>query len=271
MTYKFVIAIIGNASAPGPRLERLELSDLKLWAELEPAPKHSSKSSNFGRESRVLDSVEVEMVPPAPGNLQELSRYHDANRTRLQMRSNEQVMAETLNTIATYVSALTSLRITMTGPNSYMRPDTWHEVLYGSWARFLNSVRSTLCHLFFEQCEGRRTSSAPQRASDLWRTKRLRPMEWLFAQHILPVLLDRPWPHMSRMEIRGAGLSERTPPIYSSHDGGTRDGFSSAAEEQLRELLGCGVELIIQESTQKVEDVDSMDTGIPPAYSQWEA
>jgi hypothetical protein len=276
MTQKLVVSILGDLSTPGPCLNNLEMDDLKLWAELEPVPKHQWKSSNLGQDLQVPHGVEVELAPPAPApdHLQGLSRYYDANRTRLQMQSNEQVTAETLSTLANRCFALTSLRITKTGPDSLKRPHAQDELIYDSWARLLKSVRNTLCDLFFEQCEGTplQTSSAPERVSERWRTDRLRPMEWLFSRHILPVLLDAPWSHMRRMEIRGAGLSERAPPTYPILNGeGTPNSFPLEAEEKLRDLLGCEAELIIGKSTQEREHVDPVDAGIPLAFNQWEA
>ncbi|KAH6882842.1 hypothetical protein BKA58DRAFT_464750 [Alternaria rosae] len=267
MTRELVTSILG-----GPRLESLDLNDLKLWAELEPASNFNQKSSASGLASFVSDTVEPELVPPASNHLQELRKYLNVNRARLRMRPNEQVLAGTLDTLAARQIALSSLRITLAGPASGCHPTTQDDSLYRSWARFLASTRNTLCNLFFEQCEGSKTSSGPHRGRERRQTDEPRPMDWLFVQQVLPVLLGAPWPHIKRMEIIGVGRIDRA---YQDHLGRheevVRVAFPQKAREQLRELLDYEAELVIEErSSAEGEHVDPADPGIPPIYSQWE-
>jgi hypothetical protein len=134
-------------------------------------------------------------------------------------------------------------------------------------------MRTTLHYLFFEQCEGRKTSCAPVVRRGRHQTTDIRLMDWLFVQQILPVLLDAPWPQMKRVEIRGVGRIEHISAIgfVPSHEV-RHVAFTPKAREQFRGNLNYDVELIIEEEpSQTCEHVDSADLGIPPAYSQWEA
>ena len=149
MTRELVTCIIG-----GPHLESLNLDDLKLWAEPEPASNSDPKSSESGSKGLVSDTAEPELAPPASNLLQELRRYLDVNRARLQMRPNERVLADTLDTLAARQSVFKSLNITIAGPDTGCYYTTQDTSLYHSWARFLASTRNNLCNLFFEQCEG---------------------------------------------------------------------------------------------------------------------
>ena len=271
MTREFVTCVLG-----GPRLESINLNDLKLWAELETASNSNPKPSGSGLASLATDTAESELVPSASNQLQELRKYLDVNRARLQMRPNERLLADTLDTLAARQSVLKSLHITIAGPDTgyyYTPQDT---SLYRSWARFLASARNTLCNLFFEQCEGIKESSGPRRGHERRQTQGIRQMDWLFAQQVLPVLLGAPWPQIKRMEIRGVGQIDS---VYRSvyhyelerRVEVVRVVAPPKATEQLRKLLDYEAELVIEErSSAKCEHVDTADPGIPPIYSQWE-
>lgn len=267
MTREFVTCVLG-----GPRLESIDLNDLKLWAELEPASNSNPKPSGSGLASLTTDTAESELEPPASNQLQELRRYLDVNRARLQMRPNERVLADTLDTLAARQSVLKSLHITIAGPDTGYYYTTQDTSLYHSWARFLASTRNTLCNLFFEQCEGIKESAGPRRGRERRQTHGTRPMDWLFAEQVLPVLLGAPWPHMKRMEIRGVGKLDS---VYHYQLGRNKEVVRVAvlpqATEQLRKLLDHEAELVIEEgSSAKCEHVDPADPGIPPIYNQWE-
>jgi len=267
MTREFVTCILG-----GPHLESLDLDDLKLWAEPEPASNSHPKSSGSGFKGLVSDTAEPELAPPASNQLQELRKYLDVNCARLQMRPSERVLAETLDTLAARQSVLKSLHITIAGPDTGCYYTTQDTAMYHSWARFLVSTRNTLCNLFFEQCEGMKESSGPPRRRERRQTQGTRPMDWLFVEQVLPVLLGAPWPHIKRMEIRGVVQIDS---VYHYQLGRNKEVVRVAvlpqATEQLRKLLDHEAELVIEErSSAKREHVDPADPGIPPIYSQWE-
>ncbi|KAF1945246.1 hypothetical protein EJ02DRAFT_320941, partial [Clathrospora elynae] len=144
---------------------------------------------------------------PAFENLQDLSVYLNANRSKTQILPNRQTMVGALDTLVGRSSTMTSLHITTAGSATVFLPHSQDDRLYASWARFLASVRNSLCDLFFEQGEGRYPNPPLYSSFDSHNQTKLevRPMDRHFIQWILPVLLDAPWPRMKRMEIRGVG------------------------------------------------------------------
>ena len=125
-------------------------------------------------------------------------------------------MIDTLDPLVGRCPHLTTLRLAVLGPCDESEVGSREERLYMSWARFLDSVRETLLELYYEQ----EYSYNEQRLRDDFPKPDFfpRPMDRLFARHILPVLVEAPWPRMHIMDIKGvggnvSGFSSRTIPF----------------------------------------------------------
>jgi hypothetical protein len=102
------------------------------------------------------------------------------------------VMVGALDPLLGCCSNLTSLRITTVGEYEPRFPGELENDLYRSWARFLNSARSTLNSFYFEQGYNRCNYGCTKGYCCPRPTTNERMMDRLFVQWILPVLLEAP-------------------------------------------------------------------------------
>jgi hypothetical protein len=183
------------------------------------------------------------------------------------------------------LTAAQSLRITTVGEYEPYIPEVNKDLLYQSWARLLNCVRNTLRSFSFEQGYSR-NEYAGQKGYCRPRPRiNERSMDRLFLWWILPVLLEAPWPQMSRMSIRGVGRHETTlwlsnPPntmdepdsiIDITEHGGkiryevqvARIAFPSRAKDDLQKLVGKATLIIEEDPLQDYENLSYGDCGIP--------
>ncbi|KAF2495380.1 hypothetical protein BU16DRAFT_582083 [Lophium mytilinum] len=268
MTLEFVGCILGDASYPNSsahRLQTLELDNLMQWADTEPPL-------------------------PKLSHLRALAKYFEQHESTLSVVVNTRVMVGALDPIVGCCSSLTSLRIGTVGEYEEYSENPRDNRLYSCWARFLASVRPTLQYFFFEQGPNRNELAGTRAYCRGRPSSEHRPMDRLFRNWILPVLLEAPWLLMRRMEIRGVGRNTKRfyrdrPPTeeelaepdteydvaYRPHDSlnfeivRARIAFPSAAKEKLRLLVGNNAELIIkEEASQDYDRLRSDDTGIPP-------
>lgn len=183
---------------------------------------------------------------------------------------------------------LTHLEIRTYAPWEHWEKITLDDTRYEEWAHFIRSVRPTLRTLIFEHHRAE--------SSRLWRTNRShpfgargRPALWsLFNAHLLPVIIEAPWPRLRRMEL--AGFHEITrcfaclnPPDFSQWEsphltfevldagrGSTNNtwavrethvALNDEEKTAIRDHLGESVELVIKGGGRKFEN--ACRTGIP--------
>jgi hypothetical protein len=182
-----LVTCILRPQAQGPSiLTHLELNDLSQWSETTPP------------------------FPPFP-HLRELQSYyadHEDDQSHEHVPGSRQ-MLDALDPLTGHCPHLTSLRIAILGPCEESGPESREKRLYESCARFLGSVRKTLKTLDFEQGYNYNDQASYDNAYEPREMKFPRPMDRLFARHVLPVLLERAWPCMERMEISGVGNTKR--------------------------------------------------------------
>lgn len=191
-------------------------------------------------------------------------------------------MAGALDAVVGRCTNLTSLCIATVGDSDErLACMPWDDRRYASWARFLSSVRSQLHSFSFKQGLSRNWDAAPRGYCRPRPKYDSRPMDRLFRQWILPVLLAGTWPRVRRVEIRAVGRSvqerypDRVPPPGDSYETGiaievlehantsssssssryqvriTRVAFYAAAQEQLRRLIPDDAELVIEEEPER--------------------
>lgn len=285
MSRELVYHILGRPSSNSPQdasLESLELNNLLTWSTTDPRL-------------------------PQAHHLRDVSAFvrdFDSRGTNFRMIPETRFMTELLDPLVGYFTALRSLRITTHGEfeNSGRNVEqTPHQALYASWARFLASVRDTLEHFSFEQGIDHRDKYESEQPRLCTTGRHLqprtvdRPMDVLFLEWLLPVLLEGPWPCMRHMEIRGVGRCSKSigyrqlplpDPLLSPEPLGrdveyricgdtpdsrgmyrvaqTRIAFTAAAKEKLRKILGDRVTLVIDESQSTDYECPKWDAhGIP--------
>jgi hypothetical protein len=202
-----------------------------------------------------------------------------------------------LDPLVDVCSTLRSLHISSAGAYIAYWKNPQDDIMYASWARFIGSVRPTLELLSFEQGVDINDAHAPT-GSRPGRREYHRLIDRLFVKHILPVLIDKPWPKMLSMQIRGVGRhtcvrSRKDPPteeelstpdttfsvekrennVYTGESEyeitKTLFAFPQAAKEKLRGLLPDGAELILEEEqARNYELVQAEMLGIPDVYEE---
>jgi len=189
MSREFIACILGTRGHDVSNLTHLDLNDVKQWAEPVPALPATSHLRELQAHVRAYEQEIGQQYP----------RVHDHWGS----------MADALDPLIDRCPHLTSLRLALLGPCEEPEPSSRKEPLYESWARFLGSVRGTLRKFQYEQGY---SSNEQVRRYDGWDVSELfhfpRPMDRLFARHILPVLLEAPWPRLEKMEIRGVGMAQ---------------------------------------------------------------
>ena len=265
MTRELVHCILARSSS---QLRHIELSNLLQWSEVEPAlPKFT--------------------------NAQGLEAYWKKHESDHKTLPYTRLMAGALDPFVGRCSTLTSLCITTVGRDDEWSPEPWDDRRYSSWARFLDSVSDQLCYFSFKQGVSRNAVAAPTGSRPGKPQYDYQPMDRLFREWILPVLLAAHWSRMRRLEIRGVGRTvderywQRPPGKEDFNDAGvefevehptshsstsqwykvtiTRVAFHAAAQAQLRKLLPESAELIVEEEPERdYEDIlyGSDDNGI---------
>jgi len=205
-----------------------------------------------------------------------LQEHEEDERTAL----DDRYMMGLLDSYVGNFTALTSLCIATIG-NSFT--DVWYDTelgdrQYSEWARFMRSVRHTLHSLSFKQGYNRNDYDTPRGIRPPLPHYSYRPMDILFRQWILPVLLEAPWPRVKQMEIRGVGRhvqswhSDHMPTEQELSEPGlqleliseqSRDGrtemrkhlthiaFPHEKREELLRLLPGGAKLIVEEDQER--------------------
>jgi hypothetical protein len=183
---------------------------------------------------------------------------------------------------------LRSLHISTGGSSDWFSRNGRDHQLYASWARLIGSVRPSLAHLSFEQGINIGLDNAPRANCRVRPSHDHRCIDALFVTHILPVLVEHPWPSIKRMVIRGVGrkthvqCSDNLPTEeemampgasfsvmrslgYSNYEiTKTLVAFTYEDREKLRELLPHDAELVIEEEQSRdLEHVVNGDLGIP--------
>jgi hypothetical protein len=253
MTRTFLSRIL---APPFHRFNSIETNNLMQWSELEPA------------------------LPEAT-HLRELSAYiHHVKPPKI---PSTRVMVGALDPLLGCCSNLTSLRITTVGEYEPWFPGELENDLYRSWARFLNSARSTLHSFYFEQGYNRCNYGCTKGYCCPRPTTNERMMDRLFVQWILPVLLEAPWPRISRMELRGIGKMRKTlwlsePPSladeqdvicevtddrYGYKVDMTHVAFPISAKDDLEKLVGDATLIIEEEQSRDYEGIGYGCFGIP--------
>jgi hypothetical protein len=275
MSREFVSCILepsSDASEQQRRLDHLDLNNLFEWSECEPP------------------------LPPL-SHLRNLVGFLEVNRANISIQTERLPMVGHLEPLVGHLTSLKSLRIGTIAikPDSSTGKDTYSHILFASWARLLDSVRATLQSFYFEQGVNRndeaKPKNGPRPGSRTYSDHR--PIDLLFVEHILPVLLEAPWPCMKQMHIRGVGRntqrweSPTRPTEEQPSDSGIqwvvnevrRDGNVQYAIEKtviaipprtrkhLRILLGAGkshdVDLAIEEEQERDwEYLHCGDTGV---------
>ncbi|KAF2824053.1 hypothetical protein CC86DRAFT_63425 [Ophiobolus disseminans] len=249
------------------RLQHIEINNLMQWSDADPPLPPFDSLQDL--ETHLTKVALVQVLP----------------RTRL--------MAGALDPLIDCCSNLTSLRITTIGQYEGFtaHQNSRDDRMYESWARLLNSVRSHLRKFSFEQGVDRLKfeRQAQQTTSRTSRSfiNKMRPMDQLFVDWLLPVLLEAKWPEMRRMEIRGVGRCTKTyyhmwrPPVaqdMSEEDAiydlsrrfgvgdwevkVTRIAFTSRAKEKLKSLIGEASLILDEESEHDYEDLVCEDIGL---------
>jgi hypothetical protein len=161
---------------------------------------------------------------PALSDLREYLAYykkHWPDGTSLIRDSRK--MIDALDPLISHCPRLNSLRIVILGPCEELRPVSREEGLYRLCARFINAERGTLRTLDFEQgysCDEQAAWDSPYN----YRGKIFpRPMDRMFAEHVLPILMDAPWPCVENIGLRDVGklfrqLTRTYPPPAKSFD-----------------------------------------------------
>jgi hypothetical protein len=256
MTRAFLSRIL---APPFDRFTSIETNNLMQWSEFEQA---------------LLEET----------HLREVSAY--VHRINPPKTSDTRLMVGALDRLIGYCSNLTNLHVTTIGEWEPYVPEDHEHNLYQSWARLLNSVRNTLCSFYFEQGYNRRNYNSEKGYCRPRPTINERKMDRLFVQWLLPVLLEAPWPQMSRMELRGIGrlqqklrlLSKPPSPVHGrdniyeiiKHEERygykvkwTHIAFPSRAKDELQRLMGNATLIIEEEQSQDYEDISYGDFGIP--------
>jgi hypothetical protein len=256
MTRTFLSRIL---APPFDRFTSIEMNNLMQWSEFEPAS-------------------------PEDTHLRELSAYvHRINPPKI---SDTRLMVGALDSLIGCCSNLTNLHITTVGEWEPYVPEDHEHNLYQSWTQLLSSVRNTLRSFYFEQGYNRRNYNSEKGYCRPRPTINERKMDRLFVQWLLPVLLEAPWPQMSRMELRGIGrmqqrlrlLSKPPSPVHGQDNiyeiikheerygykvKWTHMAFPSRAKDELQKLVGNATLVIEEEQSQDYEDISYGDFGIP--------
>jgi len=184
-----------------------------------------------------------------------MQKHEEDERTAL----DNQYMMGLLDSYVGNFTALTSLCVATVG-NSFT--NVWYNTelgdrQYSEWARFIRSVRNTLQSLSFKQGYNRNDHDSPRGIRPPCPHYSYRPMDILFRQWILPVLLEAPWPHVKQMEIRGVGrhvesmVSDHTPTEQELVEPGLQLAFPHEKREELLRLLPEGAKLIVEEGQER--------------------
>lgn len=271
MTLEFVHCILGGperASSVGPRIEHLHLNSIIEWSGTDvPLPKFD--------------------------HLGELSEYYDSHRDNdFVVEPNRGMLAGVVDPLIGHCTALTSLHITTSAETTDASlTETYEDGLFKSWANLIRSTRNGLTKLVFEHIRVARHDfwDWPCSKGTILHPHFGRQIDKMFFFHILPVLVEGPWPRMKHMEFRGVGLRKagnytRRPPSeealtvpyidYTVTDRDSRrapykvcqivNAFPTDAREQVARLMDEAAELVVCEYRRGV-DVDRLlgETGIP--------
>ena len=189
MSNELVACILRPRSQRGSDLIHLELNDLSQWSMTAPP------------------------LPKFP-HLRDLQDYYEHQEHGRDQRHvlvlESRQMIDALDPLTGHYPHLTSLRIAIRGPSEEPGPESREVRLYQSCARFIDSVRMTLRKLEYEQGYSY-NEEGHWYDHDYSRTEHIfpRPMDRMFARHILPVLMEGPWPCMEQIDIRGVGVIDR--------------------------------------------------------------
>lgn len=266
MTLDFVACIL---HPPYNRFRHIDLSNLHKWSDTSPE------------------------LPRFP-YLHQLSIYLQDNEDFIEQLHGTRHPIGLLDPLIGKCTSLRSLYISTVGKSDEFAEDPLDERRYASWAQFMSSVRLGIEFLSFSQGVNINEAHAPK--DSLLRGPQRsehRPMDRLFLDHILPILVAAPWPKMKRMEIRGVGRNRHPMPfqrlptkeewaqpdvVFSvkekNFDVGpngfkyevtkTVIAFPNAAKHVLRELIPDSAELIIEEKQlQDYERLQEENLGIP--------
>ncbi|CAI6337823.1 unnamed protein product [Periconia digitata] len=251
MTQKFVSCILEPQTTSGSQqslLERVELNNLFEWGKINlplPHEDHLGDIIHFARD-----------------NADDTTEYY-----------RNHLMIGVLDPLIGRLGNLRSLGIGTFGDDDRPRVPILQSyihdgLVYASLARVLNSIRPTLEEFKFDQGINRIEESYIE--SDGWITRESyqrrdhRQMDCLFLDHILPVLLEAPWPRMKSLHIRGVGCA---PSI--KYPGMEKISFAvpTSEKQRLKTLLGGEqdmVDFVFEEEQGKDwECLDMMGTGIP--------
>jgi hypothetical protein len=230
MTSELVRSILQQSV---PHLRQLALVNLLQWSGLSP-PLPTFTSNGHAETHFADEDLEHDCIP----------------NTRCITGSLEPFIRKCL--------ALTSLTIITVGINeTYCLPTERDDVRYAEWARFLTSVRGTVCFFSFKQAFNRNYYHA-SRGGFPWRIPKPHygssPMDKTFSRWILPIVMEGYWPHMRRIGFKGIG-----PTIAKGCD----VAFSGKQWAELRELLPGNAELIVEEKPENdYENPEREDDGI---------
>jgi hypothetical protein len=275
MSREFVSCILGTSSRTTTKpsqLKHLDLNNLFEWSRCEPPLPHRD-------------------------HIRDLVEFIKINRRNMKTQCGRLPMVGHLEPLTGYCKKLKSVRIGTIGLSSEPYHTPRSDLLYASWARFLGSVRGTLQSLHFDQGFNRNDETRPTGGCrpGLRRRSDHRPMDELFIEHILPVLLEAPWPRMKHVIIRGVGRKKHMynsatrpneedlladPSIEWSVQETQRDGmpyytiekthiaFPTQARERLRALFGDSddskaVLVIEEEQGRDWEYIHDGNTGVP--------
>jgi len=222
-----------------------------------------------------------EHEPPFPkfNDAQTLKTYLENHGPDHRTIAETQRMVGALEPFIGRFAVLTTLCIATFGETHLdCLPNERDDRRFTEWARMISSVCQTLRFLSFKQGRDRNFDECP-RGSRPGRTYgEYRPMDQLFRQWIMPVLLAGPWPRIKRMEIRGVGrtveswcssiMPEQTdlavPGVYldvkQSLSGRgdvkyeceeIRIAFPYEKREELSKLLPDGADLIVEEEQER--------------------
>ncbi len=220
------------------------------------------------------------MKPPLPSidGWSKWKLYWKENKSKHETVNRSMYLVDALHPLTGSLVALTSLCIATVGHGNRCWPNSHDELRYSEWACFIDSLRSRLRYFGFKQGvsrnEGPESTCGTRRPPGGYH----RPIDELFREWILPTLLQKRWPEICRMEIKGVDRHAITQfwdhiptdaeralpgklygdvsPVRSSYSAGysvqvTTIAFPSATQETLRKLLPENAELIVEEEAER--------------------
>lgn len=120
-------------------------------------------------------------------------------------------MVDALEPFIGRFAALKSLCIATVGETHLdYPPDERDDRQFAEWARMISTVCQTLRSLSSKQGRNRNFDECPKGSRPGRRYGKYRPMDELFHQRIMPVLLAGSWPRIERMEVHGVGRTVRS-------------------------------------------------------------